>query len=457
MGWRALFPFRLILLMPVLLAPTAPAQQTRRPGPPAASASAPKPATFPLETLRIEGNTRIPSAKIIAASGLKIGQIVVKADFDEARNRLMAAGAFESVSYQFDPSAAKTGYDAVLRVIEVELLFPYRFEELPLPENTLRAALRKQEPLLGDEVPFTPEVVNRYCKALYDLLGGKVEISGTLNNDLPGQTTILFRPPGTRSNVARVIFTGNEVVPSALLINTLGAVAIGTPYSEPNLRVLLDASIRPLYEARGRIRVEFPSIRTEKTTGEINGVVVTVAVQEGPSYNLGAVKFLGVPGAQADGVKKEANWQKNDLANFDDIKAALDRIGHRFRQDGYLHMTSRVDRDIHDDAHTVDLVVTVDPGPRFTFGKLEIAGLDLIGEPAVRKMWGLKEGKPFNPDYPESFLKDVRDENMFDNLGATASEAHVNEASKTVDVKLTFGGTPGPAASKNGRDGRGRN
>src|SRR5437879_2752687 len=104
---------------------------------------------FPLETLRVQGNDRIPAERIVALTGLKIGQPVVKDDFDAARNRLLAAGAFESVGYEFKPSPDNMGYDGVFQVVEVSQLYPYRFEDLPASEDALRVALRKQEPLLG--------------------------------------------------------------------------------------------------------------------------------------------------------------------------------------------------------------------------------------------------------------------------------------------------------------------
>src|SRR5713101_3445403 len=82
-----------------------PAQQKKRPAPPpVATNSAAAPATFPLEIIRVLGNRRIPKEKIIAAAGMKIGAPVVKEDFDAARARLLAAGAFESVGYEFKPS-----------------------------------------------------------------------------------------------------------------------------------------------------------------------------------------------------------------------------------------------------------------------------------------------------------------------------------------------------------------
>jgi hypothetical protein len=162
---------------------------------------------FPLETLRIQGNSRIPTEKIVALTGLKVGSPVQKTDFDDARARLLATGAFESVGYEFKPSASNKGYDGVFEVVEVNQLFPYRFEELPVPEETLRAALRKQEPLLGDQIPGRPEVLDRYSKAIEQIV--KMPVVAKLTTDVPGQLGIVFRPPNARSNVAEVHFTGN--------------------------------------------------------------------------------------------------------------------------------------------------------------------------------------------------------------------------------------------------------
>jgi outer membrane protein insertion porin family len=405
----------------------------------AASHAQQPPATFPLATLRILGAQRIPVEKILDLAGLKTGQPVMKADFDAARNRLLAAGAFESVGYEFKPSADNRGYDGVFQVVEVSQLYPYRFEDLPASDDALRAALRKQEPLLGDQIPGTREVLNRYEKAVEQFLNGQVQITGKLSADIPGQVAIVFRPPASRPNIAEVRFTGNDVLPSSLLMNTLSGVAIGVPYSEAVLRVLLDTSIRPLYEARGRIRVAFPKIAIEPAKN-VDGVAVTVTVIEGEFYNLGAVRFAGVSAGKAAELQNTAKWKKDEIANFDDIQAGLERIYQQYRHDGYLHVTALVDRDIHDQNRTVDLLATMDAGPQFTLGRLDIKGLDIMSEPAIRKMWAIKEGRPFDPAYPDAFLKEVRDQDLFDNLGKTHAETQVNEKPKTVDVTLYFSG-----------------
>lgn len=394
---------------------------------------------FPLETLKVAGNARISVERIIAASGLKIGAPVAKDDFDKARARLLATGAFESVGYEFKPSPSNTGYAGLIEVVEVEQIFPYRLEDLPVPENVLRAELRKQELVLGDEIPGTAEVIGRYVREIQAMVGDKVKVTGKVSNDIPGKLTILFRPDTPRPQVAEVHFTGNKVLPSSELMRSINDVAIGTAYSETTMRILLDASVRPLYDARGRIRVAFPRIATA-SANEIDGVVVTVTVEEGESYSLGAVKFANSTARESDELQRMANIRSQDIANFDDVKAGLDRIYAKFRDKGYLKVTGHVDRQIDDQAHRVDLLITIDSGPRYTMGKLEIEGLDLVSEPVIRKMWGLKQGDAFQPGYPDSFLNDIREQGIFDNLGKTAATTDIDEKTHTVDVKLNFAG-----------------
>jgi outer membrane protein insertion porin family len=404
---------------------------------------------YPLSNLTIQGNKRFTPAQIIGASGLKIGQAVSKDNFDVARARLLETGAFESVGYEFKPNAAKTGYDATFDVAEVALLYPYRFEDLPAADEILRAALAKQEILMGQVIPATRQVLERYERTLTQAVGDKIKVEGKLNYDLPGDPAIVFRPSGERPRISEVHLTGNESVPATELLNKFADVAVGTEFSDAAVRRLLDASVRPMYEARGRVRVAFPKIIAEPSKQpEVVGVSLTVTVEEGPLYKLGEVHFTGAATKQAKELEDLVKWRKDDTINFDEIKTGLDRIVKRYKSTGYLHVVARADRTVNDKEHIVDLAVNVEAGPVFTFGKLEIRGLDVISEPAIRKMWGAKDGNPFDAGYPETFLKDVKDQGIFDNLGETTSQVKVNEDAKTVDVTLTFLGSKAPNSGR---------
>src|SRR5215471_9173897 len=127
------------------------------------SAQQPK---YILESLRVTGNREIPAERINAAAGLKIGSAVDQAAFDAARSRLMATGAFENAGYEYKPATDGRGYDGVIEVVEINQLFPYRFEDLSASEDALRGALRQAEPIFEDRIPATAPVLDRFTKAL---------------------------------------------------------------------------------------------------------------------------------------------------------------------------------------------------------------------------------------------------------------------------------------------------
>jgi len=394
---------------------------------------------YPLLNLKVEGNRIYPARRIVQVAGLATGDKVNKSDFEAAQKRLEATGAFASVGYHFAPDRTGEGYDGVLNVVEVEQLYPYRFEELPATEAELRGAIEKSEPLFGAKLPGTREVLARCTLALEQYLAGKNfkdKVTAKVTADNPGQLVVVFRPDRPEPVVAEVQFTGNQVLPQATLQNSIAAVAVGVPYGERRFRQLLDGSVRPLYEARGRIRVAFPKITTEKSPG-VAGLLVHVTVVEGPSFTLGKATVAPTVFSTAE-LLKLAKLKSGDIANFDAVREAQFRMESYFKREGYLHVSSTIERVVHDAEKTVDVIFHFDPGAQYRFGKLEIQGLDIITEPQIGKLWGLHQGEPFNVEYPQHFLDRIKEMGIFDNLHSTRFENHVDEKAHTVDVTLYF-------------------
>ncbi len=243
----------------------------------------------------------------------------------------------------------------------------------------------------------------------------------------PNGLAIVFRPSAMLPNIAEVAFEGNDALPAATLLRAIDAVAIGIPYTEKAMRERLDAAIRPLYDARGRIRVAFPKLAVEQDK-KLDGVDVTVSVEEGPAYTLGEVSFSGVADTEAKELVRAANLKRRDTANFDDVRAAVERIEKKYRDNGYLHVSSRVDRDVHDAERVVNVAVALDLGPQYRFGKLEIKGLDLLSEPEIRKAWGQMEGRPFQPGYARCVSGPAARGEGVRQPGKTLAERHIDEA-----------------------------
>jgi hypothetical protein len=80
------------------------------------------------------------------------------------------------------------------------------------------------------------------------------------------------------------------------------------------------------------------------------------------------------------------------------------------------------------------------PGEVYNFQKLDVQGLDITTQPVIANLWGEKPGQPFNPDYPDFFLKRVEEQGLFDNLGDTQSDYTADASSHNVTVHLYFKG-----------------
>jgi outer membrane protein insertion porin family len=408
---------------------------------------------WPVESISLEGNKNYSREQILAAAGIKIGQKMADTDFAAARQRLLDSGVFESVGLKYGPGTDGKGYAVSLEVVEVEPVFPVRFEDLPAAPADLERVLKAAGPFYGPKIPATEQVLGRYVQVIETYLAGAKhpeKVAAKVDLDTNGETAVFFRPAAQPPAVSRVMFANAKAVPSAELENAINAVAVGRPFREARFRQLLDANVRPLYEAEGRVRVAFTEVKAEPDK-QVKGVAVTVTVDEGPVYSYGNVQAAG-QGVPAAELVKLAALKKGDAFNEMKVQEAMARILKRVRRDGYMKATCAEERQIDDKALTVGLTFRVDRGPQYVLGTLDIQGLDILTEPAIRKMWGIKPGQPFDADYPEEFLKQVRDEGVLDNLGDTRSKIQEDDAARKVDVTLVFKGAPPQPKKRPGQD-----
>jgi outer membrane protein assembly factor BamA len=180
---------------------------------------------------------------------------------------------------------------------------------------------------------------------------------------------------------------------------------------------------------------------------------VTVQVEDGPQFELGEVGVHGPMESAGKRILRMANVAKMQIADFDELDNAALRVRKGMKQDGYLDADVTIDKEINDDTKKVNAYFVVAPGSQYTFGRLEIKGLGLDGEAAVRKAWSVKTGDPYPADYPEYFLSQMKD--YFDNLGAAKALPEIHHDTNVVDLTLDFKYAP-PPDPRRGRGGRGR-
>jgi outer membrane protein insertion porin family len=430
-------------LAAALLCAMPPAAQTKKAAPkkprtPAPEAPGPGPkddVVWPIESVRISGSQLYTSEELAPIAGVKPGEPMTEAALNAARQRLADTGLFASVGYEYKPAQGRNGYAVVFEVADFAERHPVKFARMNKPDEEILTELRKAVPLFRNPMPASQKLRDQTQRALESIVG-KVDVR--MRSDRPGDLYVLFYPAGQPPVVAEVRFRGSSVIPARTLENTMNGVAVGVEFRESFFLELLRRNVTPLYEARGRILAQYPKI-TSAPSDRVKGLVITVEVDEGPSFQLGEIAVTGVPEAAEHDLLAPARLKKGDLANFDEVRAAQQRIHNALRRGGFMNVNSTVDRKPNEEAKTVDLTFHIEPGPRYVFGKVTFQGLDIHGEAAVKKMWGLDPGKPFNAEYPDFFLERIREERMFDNLKKTKAVIEPNHKTLVVNVTLVFG------------------
>ncbi|MGB9611823.1 MAG: POTRA domain-containing protein, partial [Bryobacteraceae bacterium] len=368
------------------------------------------------------------------------------ADLERARDRLLATGCFETVGWRHE-RIPPDGVEVTFEVGEPHQFFPWMLDRVPVTREEFAARAGKEFPLLRDTLPPSETVLEKLAAVLQTMAqekGLSEPMAGRLMLVGKDQLTIVLGPKAPPPNIADVRFTGTKALRPDYLRKVMLDLAMGTPFFEPNFRFLLDAQVRPYFDAAGRLRASWKQITAEKAEG-IYGVIVTVEVEDGPVYRLEKIQVRGTPFSE-DEIQEIGQFKPGEPAGISEIGKGIERILDRLREKGHMKASYRATRRIDDANQTVELFVDVDPGPVYTMGRLQIKGLDLESEPVIRKLWAVKPGEPYPGGYAESFVQRVRAMDLFDFLSDIKTEVKVDEKSRSVDVLLVFvGEKPKPA------------
>lgn len=392
--------------------------------------------SFPLRAVNIAGNNHFAAEDIVAVTGLTIGSQVQPSDFQRAMGKLRNSGAFETLEFRYGPEG--DGYQVTFTVQEVPELYPVAFREMGVPDEQLHALLKEKISLYDKRVPPTGplvKLIGNVLQRFWVQQGNDSKIVGSLAPTIEDEFEMVFQPPSAIKTIAFVTFENSGDMSALDLQRHFNQSAMGVPFSQPRLLELLHHNVRPLFEEKGRLGVTFCPCTSEPDT-ETQGILVRVHVEQGPLYVFGDTRFHEGVQFESTELSRRVKFQKGETANMRLVNESLAEMEKLLKAGGYLRAFGRYDREVNDSARTVNIVLDIRPGDLYTFNKLTITGLDIVGEAAVKKRWDMKPGDSFNANYPKVFLSRVQ--RMFDNLSKTDSKTKIDEEIKKVDVELIF-------------------
>ena len=125
--------------------------------------------SYKLLSIHVKGLQNFKEEQVIAASGLKLGQYVGEAEFQQAAQKLGETGLFANLSYKYQYSNAGCNLD--LEVEENEKLVPILFDNFVwFSDAELLSALKAQMPLFDGRVPAGGNLTDRVSEKLKEIL-----------------------------------------------------------------------------------------------------------------------------------------------------------------------------------------------------------------------------------------------------------------------------------------------
>ena len=393
---------------------------------------------FPLRAVVVEGNEHFPTDAIVKATGLELGQPVADVDFRRAIGKLRDTGAFEVYEYRFRPHEG--GYLITFKLQEASPLYPLRLEGFEAADEELRSLLDQKVPLIGEMVPPTGPMIDRIGAVLehfWRKAGNRSKVVGSLVPFGEGEFEMVFSPRSAIKTIAFATFKNAGDLSPLDLQRVFNQIAMGVPYSESRLKEMLHYNIRPLYEENGRLEVTFCPCRADPDP-DSEGLLVSIEVQQGDLYTFNSVKLEETSAVHHELLESLVEINHGEKADLARVRKAIAGIERLLKANGFMNAVGSFDRTLDTEAKTVDVTIQVERGDRYTFNKLIIQGLDIIGEDAVRKRWAINLGDPFNASYPQKFLSRITREGMFDKLSKTDWKMKIHPATRTVDITLIF-------------------
>jgi len=410
-------------------------------------------AAYKLVALKVTGTARYTDKEILAASGLQIGQNAADGDFKEAVQRLGDSGVFSNVAYSYSFSSAGIKLELQLADTDKNKLVPARFENFVwFTDDELRTAVQRQVPLFKQMLPIAGNLPDRVSEALQAILtekqfpGGVDYLRNTDGSD-GALTAIVYRVEEVSIRISGFEFPGASPEQTALL-TTAARRAIGGNYSRPGLAVVAKLDLLPVYLQRGYLRAEFgpsdarvlphpPAADDAQGLADVQ-VDAIVPVTPGEVYSTSSVDWKGNSAIATSEVAPLLHLPPGQPADAVRLLRDLENVSELYRSRGYMTVQIKPDAQFDDEKSTVRYGLNIVEGDLYKMGELEILGLDTQAKARMRAAWTLREGEPYNADYPKKFLEDTRQLAPRGVPWAVSIHESLDAKDKTVDVEIRF-------------------
>jgi outer membrane protein assembly factor BamA len=407
-----------------------------------------------LVALKVTGTARYTDKEILAASGLQIGQNAADGDFREAAQRLGDSGLFSDVVYSYSSSGAGVRLEMQLADADQGKLVPAHFENFVwFTDDELRTALQSRVPLFKQLLPVTGNLPDRVSEALQAILTEK-QYPGRVNYLRESQDesggpliAIVYRVEEVSIRIRSVEFPGASPEQAALLAAAARRLT-GAEYGRATLAAVAKFDLLPVYLQRGYLNVAFgpsdarvasqPSPAPDAQGSAELQVDAIVPVMPGKMYSTSGVDWKGNSAIKIDELAPLLHLPTGQPADAVRLLRDIENVGKLYRSRGYMTVQTKPDTQFDEEKSTVHYDLNIAEGDLYKMGELEILGLDTQATARMQAAWTLREGQPYNANYPEKFRDDTVRLLPRGVRWAISVHETLEAKDKTVDVEIRF-------------------
>jgi outer membrane protein assembly factor BamA len=163
-----------------------------------------------------------------------------------------------------------------------------------------------------------------------------------------------------------------------------------------------------------------------------------VPVRPGKIYSTSSVDWKGTSAITTSEVAPLIHLPPGQPADAVRLLRDIENVSKLYRSRGYMTVQIKPDTQFDDEKSTVHYDLNVVEGDLYRMGELEILGLDTQATARMRAAWTLREGQPYNADYPKKFLDDTGQLVPRGVRWAVSIHETPDAKAKTVDVEIRF-------------------
>ncbi|MBT9383181.1 outer membrane protein assembly factor BamA [Pseudooceanicola sp. CBS1P-1] len=406
--------------------------------------------SYSFNAVSVEGNTRIPTGTILSYAGIAKGANVSAAELNDAYQRIVASGLFETV--QLTPQ----GGTLKIQVAEYPTINKIDFEgNARLKDDDLAQLVKsKVRQVYSPSQAEADAALISQSYAAQGRLAAKVTPRIIRRSD--NRVDLVFEIfEGGVTEVQRISFVGNRDYSDRRLrqvlqtkqVNILHALFKNDTFVTD--RVEFDKqALTDFYHSRGYVDFRITGVNAELSP-ERDGYVVTYNIQEGQQFKLGKVSTVSnYPGVDAkdyqDALKVKPGMVYSPSI-IDNSVTRLERLAVRQGRD-FLRVDPKITRNDRD--QTLDVTFELNKGKPMFVERIDIQGNTTTLDRVIRNQFHTVEGDPFNPRAIREAAERIRALGFFKTADVNARKGTADDQ-VIVDVKveeqptgsLSFGGT----------------